>query len=166
MTRVLEPRSNEVDAVHGGRGEGGRGSENRTGRGRLKPLSRARWPAPALSDPLTTESPLTNTHRHLGGGWGRGHHQHRGGQGRDRVGLQGKGGTGGKWEWVGFWCLGEADGGARVGDGEQSVLYSHRLNPLWNRSMKWHSPVQKRKVRRQVMRDIAAPISDPTPSRW
>ena len=43
-------------------------------------------------------------------------------------------------------------------------MYSHSLNPLWNRSMKWHSPVQKRKVKRQVMReDIAAPISAPTP---
>lgn len=30
--------------------------------------------------------------------------------------------------------------------------------------MKWHSPVQKRKVKRQVMReDIAASISAPTP---
>lgn len=30
--------------------------------------------------------------------------------------------------------------------------------------MKWHSPVQKRKVKRQVMReDIEAPISAPTP---
>lgn len=47
--------------------------------------------------------------------------------------------------------------------GEQSVLYSHSLNPLWNRSMKWHSPVQKRKVKRQVMReDIAVCISTPT----
>jgi len=54
----------------------------------------------------------------------------------------------------------EAD---RRGRREQSVLYSHSLNPLWNRSMKWHSPVQKRKVKRQVMReDIAAPISDLT----
>lgn len=52
----------------------------------------------------------------------------------------------------------------RRGRGEQSVLYSHSLNPLWNRSMKWHSPVQKRKVKRQVMReDIVAPISAPTP---
>lgn len=60
-----------------------------------------------------------------------------------------------------IWGLRQADGGVR---GEQSVPYSHSLNPLWNRSMKWHSPVQKRKVKRQVMReDIAAPISAPTP---
>lgn len=52
----------------------------------------------------------------------------------------------------------------RRGRREQSVLYSHSLNPLWNRSMKWHSPVQKRKVKRQVMReDIAVSISAPTP---
>lgn len=58
------------------------------------------------------------------------------------------------------WGLRQADGGRE----EQSVLYSHSLNPLWNRSMKWHSPVQKRKVKRQVMReDIAASISAPTP---
>lgn len=60
---------------------------------------------------------------------------------------------------VGFGGLRQADD---WGKGEQSVLYSHSLNPLWNRSMKWHSPVQKRKVRRKVMRgDIAAPISAP-----
>lgn len=56
--------------------------------------------------------------------------------------------------------------GGRAGQ-EQSVLYSHSLNPLWNRSMKWHSPVQKRKVKRQVMReDIAASISAPDSLRW
>lgn len=35
-----------------------------------------------------------------------------------------------------------------MGRQEKSILYSHSLNPLWNRSMKWHSPVQKRKVKR------------------
>lgn len=58
------------------------------------------------------------------------------------------------WEVRGF---GGFKAGRR-GSGKQSVLYSHSLNPLWNRSMKWHSPVQKRKVKRQMMReDIAAP---------
>lgn len=58
--------------------------------------------------------------------------------------------------------LRQADGGG--GSGKQSILYSHSLNPLWNRSMKWHSPVQKRKVKRQMMReDIAVPISAQTP---
>lgn len=48
------------------------------------------------------------------------------------------------------------------GGGDQSVLYSHSLNPLWNRSMKCHSPVQK-EVRRKVMReDRAEVISAPT----
>lgn len=55
-------------------------------------------------------------------------------------------------------------GGRQTGEWEQSVLYSHSLNPLWNRSMKWHSPVQKRTVKRQVMReDIAVSISTPAP---
>lgn len=64
-----------------------------------------------------------------------------------------------------IWGLRQAEG--KAGEEEQSILYSHSLNPLWNRSMKWHSPVQKRKAKRQVMReDIAVPISAPTFSRW
>lgn len=35
--------------------------------------------------------------------------------------------------------------GRVAGAGRQSVLYSHSLSPLWNRSMKWHSPVQGKK---------------------
>lgn len=66
---------------------------------------------------------------------------------------------------IGFGGLRQADGrgrGLRGGGGDQSVLYSHSLNPLWNRSMKCHSPVQK-EVRRKVMReDRAEVISAPT----
>lgn len=61
----------------------------------------------------------------------------------------------------------------QVGGWERSELYSHSLNPLWNRSMKWHSPVQRRRgrrrgrVEREVMReDLAAAKCRPESSRW
>lgn len=57
-----------------------------------------------------------------------------GGRGVDRVGFDG---------------LRQADDGKVEGRGEQSALYSHSLNPLWNRSMKCLSPAQKRKVRKE-----------------
>lgn len=73
-------------------------------------------------------------------------------RGRGGKGLQE--GVKGKWiEWDFVRLEGsrQADGARKQGAGvrEQSILYSHSLNPLSNRSMKWHSPVQKRKVRRK-----------------
>lgn len=113
---------------------------------------------PLLCHSVSPHSSVTSlTHTDIPGACDR-----KGGINTEEAG-EGWGGVAGKGVVSGvgrIWGLTQADGGG----GEQSVLYSHSLNPLWNRSMKWHSPVQKRKVKRQLMKeDIAVSISALTP---